>query len=130
MKNLLAKLRITARLYGGFGILVAIGFAVAALSVWQFSNVGDDVSTLARVSSGMARNAEVESIANDMQRFALVFKIFGDDEAVKGFGIERTKAVQMLDVAIEKSALAERRKIFGQVKANIEAYQVKFDRIV
>jgi hypothetical protein len=39
VNSLLSRLRITARLYGSFGPRVAIGFAVAVISVWQFGTI-------------------------------------------------------------------------------------------
>ena len=130
MGRMLEKFRITARLYGGFGMLVVIGFTVAVVSVWQFSAVGEQVSTLARVSGGMARSTAVASLANDMQRLALRYKISGEEASIAALGEDRAKAMELLQVAIEKSILADRRKAYGNMKAGIEAYQAKFDHLV
>ena len=60
----LLSLRIRGRLYGGFGALVFIGIALAAIAVWQLDIIRAQVAALTLQSTNTIR---AEEIATELQ---------------------------------------------------------------
>src|SRR5271156_6357446 len=130
MNSLLSRLRITARLYGGFGLLVAIGFAVAVISVWQFGAVGGAFDKYGAITTNTVRNLQVQSLVNDMRRLQLRYKTSAEEETLKAFVEDRTLAEELLTVAAKETLSEDRRKLYNEIHGNITTLQTLMNSLV
>src|SRR6266446_9698973 len=74
------NLRISGRLYGGFGTLLLFCAALAGFAVWQLSTVRDQVGTLTMQSKNAIRVGEITTELQATRRAILRFA-FDQDEA-------------------------------------------------
>jgi len=130
MRQILDRLRITARIYGGFGLLVALGFAVAAISIWQFATVGRHFETYETVTGNVVSGLQVEGLVNDMQRLALRYRISGEDQNIKDFADAHKQAAALLQDAARATPSADRRKLYDETRGKLDAIQGVFDDYV
>ena len=68
----LSDYRIKARIYVGFGALIVLAAAIAALGVWQLRTIEGQVHRLVAVSEDAARNLQVSQLVESMRRVSLI----------------------------------------------------------
>src|SRR5690348_16992734 len=107
----LGDYRIKARIYCGFGVVLAVAALLAASGAWQFSRVGRQIDRLAGAAEDVTRNLEVTRIAEALRRIGLQYKTMGDEAAVAEFAEEAGHAALLLDAAA-KAAHDEAQQIY------------------
>ena len=100
----LLNLRIRGRLYGGFGALVFIGIALAAIAVWQLDIIRAQVAALTLQSTN---TIQVEEIAADLQAIRRAFLRYAFDHDEKAMA-EAEKRLTTVSGALD---LAARRRL-------------------
>jgi methyl-accepting chemotaxis protein len=121
----LFNLRISGRLYGGFGALVVFGIALAAFGVWQLSQIRNQVSSLTLQSTNTIR---VEEIATDLQairRAVLRYEFDHDENAMVEAEKRLTAVSRALDLAGKTTASDEWRAAFRDVANTVEEMKTK-----
>src|SRR5215470_13842386 len=121
----LLNLRISSRLYGGFGALVVFGLALAAFAVWQLNQISTQVSSLTLQSTN---TIQVEEIATELQaiRRALLRYEFDHDEKAMSEAERRLTTVSgALDLAGKTTASDEWRAAFRDVANKVEEMKTK-----
>ena len=100
----LLNLRISSRLYGGFGALVVFGLALAGFAVWQLNQISTQVSLLTLQSTNTIR---VEEIAAELQAIRRAFLRYAFDHDEKAMA-EAEKRLTTVSGALD---LAARRRL-------------------
>ena len=126
----LARLRITPRLYGGFGVLIAISLFVALFSIRQFGGIGGEVERLVQVSENSSRNLVVSRLSETMQRATRTFKASSDDQSIADFKQASAAALELLTAATKATTADERRKLYEETTAEITGLRQNFDKLV
>ncbi len=114
MLSYLNRLRITSRLYSGFGALIVIGLFVAVFGVFELGNVGGQVDKLVQISGNVTRNLQVSGLAQEMWRTVLRFKGIGDERLIEEFNAATAKATDLLAAANKATVSEERHRIYTE----------------
>jgi methyl-accepting chemotaxis protein len=119
------NLRISGRLYVGFGALVLFCAALAGFGVWQLGGIHDQVGLLALQSRSTIRAGE---IATDLQaiRNGLLRYTFDQDEATLANSDTRlSRVTDLLDEAARTTNLEERRVVYKAASGQIAELKTK-----
>src|SRR5690242_4601744 len=126
----LNRFRITARIYVGFGLLVALGLALALLGGWQFSVTGTQVSTLVTGSDQTARVLQGDHLLETMRRAALRYQTKGDQAMLKEFAEARSGASELLAQSVKAAMSDERGRQYQQAADLVATFKSDFDQLV
>jgi methyl-accepting chemotaxis protein len=119
------NLRISGRLYAGFGALVLFCAALAGFGVWQLRGVHGQVDLLAFQSGSTIRAGE---IATDLQaiRHGLLRYTFDQDEATLANSDKRlSRVTDLLEEAARTTNLEERRAVYKAASDQIAELKTK-----
>jgi methyl-accepting chemotaxis protein len=114
-----------SRIYGGFGALVVLGLGLALFAGWQLHLIGASVGQMSAISEaskrivGIGRNIEIMTWA------ALGLQFQRDAQSVKDGEEAARGALELLDVTLGRTASEERRKVYQEIKAGINALTSK-----
>ncbi len=126
----LNQFRITTRIYAGFGLLVALGLALALLGVWQFSATGGQVSTLVTASDQTARVLQEDRLLETVRRAALRYQTKGDQAMLKEFADADARATELLALSVKEATSDDRRRDFQQASDMVATFKSDFDQLV
>ncbi len=113
------NLRIRGRLYGGFGILVLFGVALAAFAVWQLGAIHIQVNKMMGLSETTLRVSEISTELQAMRRAVLRY-VFDHDKPSIAEAQERARnATELLAAALRVTQSEERRNIYTTVEKDI-----------
>ena len=129
MLSILNRLRITYRLYSGFGALVFLGLVVAAFGAWELTSIGNQVERLSRVAENTARNFEVGNLAADSRRLSLRLKATLDDSVIGDFNKAHAQATELMGTAAKIALTDERRKLYNDTSAQFGEVRKGFDKV-
>ena len=129
MLSILNRLRITYRLYSGFGSLVVIGLLVAAFGAWGLSTIDNDVRRLSAVSENAARNLQVNALAQNTQRLALRLKTLLDDSVIGSFDTAYAQATELLATAAKVTLSEDRRRLYNETATEFGEVRKDFDQL-
>jgi methyl-accepting chemotaxis protein len=119
------NLRITGRLYGGFGALLLFCAALAGFAVWQLSGIHDQVGSMTVQSKNAIRVGQISSELQAIRRAILRYN-FDHDEASYAEAEKRlTDTSEFLDLAIKETRSEERRAIYKEVQKDVAELKLK-----
>ena len=116
----LLNLRIRGRLYGGFGALVFIGIALAAIAVWQLDIIRAQVAALTLQSTNTIRAEEIATELQAIRRAVLRYAFDHDEKSMTEAQARLTKTAGLLEVAGKTTGSDQRRAAFGEVAKDVE----------
>jgi methyl-accepting chemotaxis protein len=125
----LARLRIKARIYASFGVLVCLGLAVAAFGVWQLARVGGQVESLVGVSENAARNLQVAQLIEQQRRTALRYRTAPDDATAAEFKQAAQQSQALVAAAAGVALSDERRGMYGQIAKAVTGFGEGFESL-
>src|SRR5258707_679030 len=114
-----------SRIYGGFRALRVLGLGLALFAGWQLHLIGASVGQMSAISDaskrivGIGRNLEIMTWA------ALGLQFQHDAQSVKDGEEAARGALELLEVTLGRTASAERRKVYQELKAGIIAFAGK-----
>ena len=126
----LDQLRVRSRIYAGFGLLVALGLALAALGLWQFSATGRQVGSLVTVSDHTANILRASHLLEAMRRAALTYQTKGDPAMIKEFADARARATELVARLAKDDASDARRRAYREVSDGLGPFKAAFDQLV
>jgi len=126
----LNRFRITTRIYAGFGLLVALGVAVAIWSAWQSSATSRSVDNLVTVSDHAQRVLRMSGLVETIRRAALRYQTKGDEAMIKEFADAQTRASELLALSIQDSLSEDRRQVYKQASETLASLKGDFDQLV
>jgi methyl-accepting chemotaxis protein len=119
------NLRISGRLYGGFGALLLFCAALAGFAVWQLSAVRDQVGTLTIQSKNAIRVGEITTELQAIRRSILRYA-FDQDEASFAEADKRlVRVTGLFDEADRTTKNEERRAAYKEAGKDIVELKAK-----
>jgi len=118
----LSRLGIRSRIYGGMGILVVLGLALAGQGVWQLSAVDGEVGTMRVLSDNNTRILKVLDLLETTRRAALRYKVSATQSALDDAEAAKTQIAELLQAAAKSAVSEQRRQTYQSVAANIVTY--------
>jgi methyl-accepting chemotaxis protein len=118
---------IKSRIYGGFGVLVALGLALALLGRWQLNSINNAIGALSLISGANMRAVEISRELGVVQRATLRYKFDGNADSLKVVAEASTKASTLLQASAKATPSAERRTIYNNLAAGITSLRSKLD---
>jgi methyl-accepting chemotaxis protein len=116
---------IKVRIYSGFGVLVALGLALAFFGIWQLSAITDQTGKMSALADNVSRVLKVSREFELMRRSALAFR-FNPTEAELKVGNEAApRSVAMLQDAAKATLSDERRRTYNELETGVGAFQGK-----
>jgi len=79
----LSRLGIRSRIYGGMGILVVLGLALAGQGIWQLTAIDDQVGKMRALSDNNTRVLTILGLMDRTQRASLTYKLTGAPAALE-----------------------------------------------
>ena len=119
------NLRIRGRLYGGFGVLVLLGLAMACIGVWQLWEISVRVERMGQQSQNAIR---VGTITGDLQaiRRGLLRYILDHDEASFAESEKRLSDIaEPIEVNLKNTVSEERRLAYQELNKDIAELKLK-----
>jgi methyl-accepting chemotaxis protein len=117
--------KISGRLYAGFGALVLFGIGLAWFGVWQLREIQGEVVTMTRQSANSVRSVEISSELHAVRRAILRYAFDQDEasfaEAEKLLG----DVTSLLATAIKETVNEERRTGLREVEKHIAELSAK-----
>jgi methyl-accepting chemotaxis protein len=126
----LSRLRVSARIYIGFGALVGIGLVVAGFGSWQLAHVGKGVGDLSSIAGNTTRNLRAGQLTQEARRMVLRLKTLLDDSVAKPFGEATTQTVELLNTNAKLTLSDERRQMYNGMAATIGELRQDFDKLL
>ncbi len=114
---------IRARIYGGTGILVALGLLLAGIAVAELATINRQVAAMAARSENSTRILEVERLLEVTGRSALGYWLSGDATILKQGSEADASAETLLKQAIAASPEAAERSAFQSVVKGIADFR-------
>jgi len=121
--NLLNNIRIKAKLYGGFGLLIVICLGLAGFGIMQFSTIKATGGTMQKQTANSMRNVKVADYLEKMRRSILRYAFDHDEASLKENSDLGAKIIVSLQESEKLTLVEERRKVFGQVAEQTAAMQ-------
>jgi methyl-accepting chemotaxis protein len=123
----LNNIRIGGRLYGGFGVPILFGVALAGFGVWQFWAIQDQVKGMTRQAENHVRAVEISMELHAIRRAVLRYN-FDHDEPSFAEAEKRLAATgDLLETSVKTTTNDERRA--GYVAVAKEVAELKTKRV-
>jgi methyl-accepting chemotaxis protein len=119
------NLRISGRLYAGFGALVLFCAGLAALGVWQLGGIHDQVRLLTVQSTNTIRASEIATELQAGRRATLRYAFDHDESSFAEAEKRLNKASELLEAAAKLAVSNERRGIFQGLGKDVEDLKAK-----
>jgi len=127
---MLAKMKIRLRLYGGFGLLLALAIIGSAFSLTLISRIESEVGLAQRFATNALRNLEIGRTLEIMRRTALRFTVSAEQQAKVDFIAFSDEARAKIQQQIDNAVSPQRKAMYGQVKAGLESQRSDFDKLI
>ena len=122
------SLTVKARIYIGFGLLVAMGVALAAFGVNQFAGVETQVVKMTALAGNLQRVLEVTHDAETIRRAEARFRLDRDPNALKDQAAAQARATSVLSDAARLTLSEERRRTYNGVIDALRGHNESFAR--
>jgi methyl-accepting chemotaxis protein len=119
------NIRIGGRLYGGFGVLILFGIALAGMAVWQLWAIQGQVSLMDLQSRNNLRSVRIMSELHAIRRAVLRYNFDQDEKSFAESGKRLDDAAALLDTAVKASLSEQRRAIYVEVAKLAEDLKAK-----
>jgi methyl-accepting chemotaxis protein len=119
------NLRISGRLYAGFGALVLFCAGLAALGVWQLGEIHTQVGTMTVQSHNTIRAGEIATELQAVRRAILRYAFDQDEESYAEAGTRLNKSADLVEAAVKETRAEERRIAYRGIAKDIEDLKAK-----
>ncbi len=119
---LLNRLKVSSRIYLGFGVLLALGMGIAAFGTYQFSGIARQVATMGAATANMQRVLETTEALEKVRRTQLRYDVDGEPAAREEW-LSNEALVRSLMTEAGKAATSEdRRQLYAGVVDGLQTY--------
>src|SRR5579883_790186 len=119
------RLGLKPRLYGGFGIIVLIGLALAIFATWELSGIKDQVFRFGTITDNTGRSLEVARRIETIRRSNLRYTVDADEKAMEEAAGAESTAIDLLKASAAATLAEERRRVYDGFRAEIESLRTK-----
>jgi methyl-accepting chemotaxis protein len=128
--NVLNNLSIKTKLYGGFGLLVAICLGLAVLGTIQFGMIKSTVDLMKTQAANGIRASDITGEFEKMGQTILSYAYSADDSALQAYNNAATRAAAALDESVKSAILEEQRNRFKAIRDDVSIAQKKTAALV
>lgn len=126
----LNRLLIKWRIFGGFGLIVVLGGAMAFYGIWSLSRVGGDVNRLAVLSADTIRTLTEGRNLETMWRATTRYALTGDAALVKEFDDNQARTEALLKNGAENAVSLVRQRQNANLASELAQHRATFDNLV
>ena len=126
----LNRLKLQARVFTGFGTLIALGLALAGFGLWQLSGVGSEADTMAKLAANVALVFDSTHRLEAIRRAELRLRLDGDEGALRDATDNDDIARAELAEVGQKALSEERRRSYAAVLEALGTHKDYRDRFV
>ncbi len=119
----LSRLGIRSRIYGGMGILVILGLALAGQGIWELTAIDVQVAKMRALSDNNTRVLKVLNLLETSRRAALRYKFSARQSALDEGDAAKTQTADLLQAAAKATLSEQRRQTYQSIAANMTAYE-------
>ena len=128
--HFLNRMLIKWRIFGGFGLIVALGVGMAIYGVWALAGVGGDVTKLSALSENTVRVLTTSRVLESMRRGATRYASAADPALVKEFNDNLTKADELVKASAKATLSQERLRLYNSISDELAQHRGVFDQLV
>src|SRR5437868_3394037 len=119
------NLRISGRLYGGFGALLLFCVALAGFGVWQLGEIRTQVAAMTLQSGNTVRAGAIATELQAIRRAVLRYAFDHDEASFVEAEKRLAKASDLVEVTIKATRSDERRAGYKEIAKDVEELKVK-----
>ena len=125
---MLNRLKISSRIYVGFGLLIILGLGVAGFGAYQFSDIGKQVGKMTLLSVDMQRVLQAKSQLETIRREETRYRLNADTAALQGRNSSQARIGVLLTQLAVSAPSEEQRRIYGSLQELLSAHEVSFNQ--
>jgi methyl-accepting chemotaxis protein len=119
------NLRISGRLYAGFGALVLFCAGLAGFAVWQLGEIHAQVATMTLQSNNTIRAGEIATELESVRRAILRYAFDNDEASFAEAETRLNKSSDLVEATVKETRAEERRAAYRDIAKDIEALKEK-----
>ncbi len=119
------NLRISGRLYAGFGLLLLFCAGLAGFAVWQLGEIRAQVDTMTRQSNNTISAGEIATELQAIRRAILRYAFDHDEKSFVEADTRLKKSTELLDAVMKVTASEERRAAYRDIAKDVEELKAK-----
>jgi methyl-accepting chemotaxis protein len=125
-----SQLRISTRIYAGFGLLIVIAMGLAGFGINRLSGISAQIGRLGSITDNTSRVQEVMLRIESIRRGVVRYQLDAAPAALKTMQDGMTEAGDLLGKLTNETNDEDRRHSYGSVRESILAYRGLVDRLV
>jgi len=118
----LSHLGIRSRIYGGMGVLVVLGLALAGLGVWNLTSIDSQVAKMSALSDNNTRLLRIVGLLETTRGASLRYKISAAQGAAKDSDAAEAQIADLLQAVAKATRSEERRRTYQSMAEGVAAY--------
>ena len=118
-------LKISGRLYAGFGAVVLTVIAMAAFGVSQLSSIQGEVGKMTGLLANTVRALQVSGNLHAIRRAILRYNFDADETSYREAGERETETLELLKAAGRATPSEDRRKSYSTLETNVAQLRAK-----
>ena len=119
------NLRISGRLYAGFGLLLLFCAGLAGFAVWQLGALRTQVAALTLQSSNTIRVGQIATELQAIRRAVLRYAFDHDEKSFAEAETRLSKSTDLLQAAMKTTVSDERRSAYKEIGKNVDDLKAK-----
>ena len=124
------RLTIPFRLYAGFGIVLALGAALAGYGYWQLSRIDDRTTAMTNYATNSVRVLQTDRLLEGLRREKTKYHLDQDPAALQEFAAERAKAQELMEAAAAAAISPTRKQAYQELAVSIQKHGVDMQTFV
>lgn len=124
---MLNRLKISSRIYVGFGLLIILGLGVAGFGAYRFSEIGKQVGKMTLLSVNMQRVLQAKGQLEVIRREETRYRLNADAAALQGRKSSQARIGVLLTQLTASAPVEEQRRIYGNLQELLPVHEVSFD---
>jgi methyl-accepting chemotaxis protein len=113
---------IRSRIFGGMGVLVVLGLALAGMGIWQLTSIEGDVGRMSALSDNNTRVLHIVALLETTRAATLRYKVTGSPEALKDADAADAQIAELLAAAAAATLSDQRRQTYQSIAAAVVSY--------
>ncbi len=123
------NIKVSTRIYGGFGIVLALLLVVAVVGLMALRSGHAGMNTYAKVGDNAIRVATIKGNVAEMRRNVIIVAEKGDTEAIKRVKLMQEELRKLLPAAIADTLDEKRLVNLRRMQALFDEYSTHFERV-
>ena len=124
----LTRLKVSGRIYVGFGILLALTLGIAGFGLYEFGAVGQQIRKMTLLSGNVRRVLTASQLLETARRAETRYRIDAKPETLQTVQDSQAQASKLLAEAVEATTSDERRRIYNGVLGALPKHVDTFGR--